>query len=133
MLFLDTSALMKRYVDEEGTPLVLARMEADPAWVASAIAHVEATIALCGMGFDAAQLEDRQRRLDEDWQRCLVVPVDFACLQQASDIGCRHGVRTMDAVHLAAAMRLPPPFTLLTFDRRQAEAARALGLDARED
>ncbi len=38
-------------------------------------------------------------------------------------------VRTLDALHLAAARRLGPGSTcLLTFDIRQAQAARSLGM-----
>lgn len=37
------------------------------------------------------------------------------------------GVRTLDAMHLGAATRLGTALTFLTFDVRQAVAARALG------
>jgi predicted nucleic acid-binding protein len=38
-------------------------------------------------------------------------------------------VRTLDALHLAAAQRVSAPgVSFLTFDLRQAQAARALGL-----
>ena len=35
----------------------------------------------------------------------------------------------MDAIHLAAADRLPRPLTYATFDRRQIPAAAALGFE----
>lgn len=57
-----------------------------------------------------------------------MVPVDPACLEGAVDIGCRYQVRALDAVHLAAADRLPRPIVMLTFDRRQADAARSMEL-----
>ena len=57
-----------------------------------------------------------------------VVPIDPACLARAAELGCRYDVRTLDALHLAAADRLPQPLVMLTFDRRQADAARAMGL-----
>jgi predicted nucleic acid-binding protein len=69
-----------------------------------------------------------QRRLQDDWDRFAVVPVDAACLSLAGELGCEHRVRTLDAIHLAAAMRLPGPVTFLSFDRQQAEAAGRLGL-----
>lgn len=130
MLFLDTSALVKRYVEEAGTEVVLRRTSEDPLWVVSALARPEAEIVLCRLGFDPADPEGPWPRLREDWDRCHVVPVDAACLERAAEIGCRFGVRTLDAVHLAAADRLPRPVTVLTFDRRLAEAARALDLAA---
>jgi hypothetical protein len=128
MLFLDTSALIKRYVEEDGTALVLQRMADDPLWVVCAVARAEAEIALCRLGFDPGGRDDPRQRLREDWERCHVVPVDPACLARAAEVGCRHQLRTLDALHLAAADRLPRPLVVLTFDRRQADAARSLDL-----
>ncbi len=128
MLFLDTSALVKRYVEEEGTELVLRRMDEDPDWVVSAIARTETEITLCRLGFDPGGSADLSQRLRGDWERCYVVPVDPACLEEAAEIGCRYQVRTLDALHLAAVDRLPRPLVMLTFDRRQADAARSMDL-----
>ncbi len=58
------------------------------------------------------------------------MPIDGRCLADAAGIGCAHELRTLDAIHLATADRLPKPLTFLTFDRRQAAAARALGIAA---
>lgn len=128
MLFLDTSALLKRYVDEDGTLLVLELMDSDVEWVASALAHAEAEVTLCHLGLDTESETEQRRRLRDDWERFLVVPIDGPCLARAADIGCGQRIRTLDALHLAAADRLPRPFTFLTFDRRQAHAAAAIGL-----
>ena len=128
MLFLDTSALVKRYVDEEDTEFVVRRMGEDPEWVECSVARTEAEITLCRLGFDPVESAAAQRRLREDWERCHVVPLDPACLERAAELGCRYQVRTLDALHLAAADRLPGPLVVLTFDRRQADAARAMGL-----
>ncbi|MDA8203472.1 MAG: type II toxin-antitoxin system VapC family toxin [Chloroflexi bacterium] len=127
MLFLDTSALIRRYVEEDGTELVLRRMDEDPEWVVSTLARPEAEITLCRLGFKPSDAADQWRMLREDWERCLVVPVDPAGLARAVEIGCRYEVRTLDALHLAAADRLPRPLRLLTFDRHQADAGRAMG------
>ena len=127
MLFLDTSALIKRYVAEDGTDVVLARMRDDPEWVASALARTEAEITLCRLGFPMDE-GDVWQRLRADWERCHVVPVDPACLERATEIGCEFEVRTPDALHLAAADRLPRPLVMLTFDQRQADAARSLDI-----
>ena len=128
MLFLDTSALVQRYVGEVGTDLVLARMLDDTEWVASALARSETEITLCRLGFSMDESEDVWQRLREDWERCHVVPVDRACLDRAAGIGCQFEVRTLDALHLAAADRLPRPLLMLTFDRRQADAARSMDI-----
>lgn len=129
MLFLDTSALIKRYVAEEGSALVLQRMDDDAEWAVSAVAQTEAEITLCRLGFDPDANAEMRQRLREDLERCHMVPVDPACLARAAEVGCRHQLRTLDALHLAAADRLPRPLTVLTFDRRQADAARSMDLD----
>jgi predicted nucleic acid-binding protein len=128
MLFLDTSALVKRYVEEDDTEFVLRRMDEDPEWVVSSIARTETEITLCRLGFDREGTAELWHRLREDWERCHVVPVDPACLEGAAGIGCRYQVRTLDALHLAAALRLPGPLVMLTFDRHQADAARSMTL-----
>ena len=128
MLFLDTSALVKRYVEEEETPVVLELMDNDRTWAASALALPETRITLCHLGFDDRQLEDLVEALEADWDRFFVVPVDDLCLAEAVDVGCRQRLRTLDAIHLAAARRLPEPRALLTFDDRQRDAAGGLGL-----
>lgn len=130
MLFLDTSALVKRYVEEDGSALVLRRMGEDPDWVVSSVARTEAEITLCRLGFDPTSSADLRQRLREDWERCHVVPVDPACLERAVEVGCRYQLRTLDALHLSAADRLPRPLVLLTFDRRQADAARSMDIVA---
>lgn len=128
MLYLDTSALIKRYVEEDGSTLVLRRMSEDLEWVVSAVARTEAEITLCRLGFDPSVHAAAMASLGEDWEHCHVVPMDPACLARAAELGCRYDVRTLDALHLAAADRLPRPLVMLTFDRRQADAARAMGL-----
>lgn len=128
-LVLDTSALVKRYILEEGRELVLDRMERDADWAGSALCFVEARIAFCRHAPDVHAEQRLAESLLHDWEEFDVVPVDDACLARAVDIGCEQQVRTLDAIHLAAAERLPRPVTFLTFDDRQAAAARELGLE----
>lgn len=129
MLVLDASALVKRYVDEAGTVEVVALMSGDSEWCASALCRAETHVTLCHLGFDEMVEGQLVRALQLDWEHFLVVPVDDLCLAHAAEIGCERRLRTLDAIHLAAADRLPRPFTFLTFDARQAEAARSLGFD----
>ncbi len=129
MLFLDTSALLKRYVAEEGTPVVLEFMERDTEWAASALAYTETQVSLCQLDLAGSGKDQARDRLADDWERFTTVPVDGRCLAHAAGIGCAHKLRTLDAIHLATADRLPKPLTFLTFDRRQATAARAMGIE----
>lgn len=128
MIFLDTSALVKRYVVEPGSDMVLHAMASDQDWAASVLAGTEARIALCRRGPEGAIDMPAQRQLLDDLGRFVTVSVDAQCLRDAGAIGCRHHIRTLDAIHLAAALRLPD-VTFLSFDEPQLEAARALGLE----
>ena len=128
MIFLDTSALVKRYVDETGTRSVVALMDADPDWAASAAALAEAEIALCHRAQHESMLAPLVDALRRDWPTFSIVPIDEPCLSRAKEIGCQFGTSALDSIHLAAADRLPRPLTFVTFDRRQAAAAAGMGL-----
>lgn len=124
-LFLDTSALVKRYIEEGTSSIVSSLMEEDAAWAASSICWAETRMALHRAGFGI----DQPELFGVEWEQFDAVPVDGVCLARAAEIGCDHRIRTLDAVHLAAAQTLPPPLSFLTFDERQREAAVALGLE----
>jgi predicted nucleic acid-binding protein len=128
LIFLDSSALVKRYVREDWSGLVLGLMIEDPDWVASELAWSETRIALCRRGPEGAPGSRSQDELMADWLRFMTVSVDAECLTEAAAIGCRFGVRSLDAVHLAAAVRLPSDVRFLSFDQHQVEAAFDLGL-----
>jgi len=129
MLFLDTSALLKRYVDEDGTALVLGLMEQDRAWAASALAHTEAAITLCHGDLPEGASTRQRQRLRSDWERFLVVPLDASCLIRAAEIGCERSLRTLDAIHLATAVSIGEDLgAVVTYDHRMVEGATKLGL-----
>ena len=130
-MFLDTSALLKRYVDEDGSGIVISAMAGDDVWLASALAGPETEVAIARLPVADDDRARVLRRYQEDWEHVRVVPVDAECLQVAARIATEQPIRIVDAIHLAAAMRLPRPFRFLTFDPDQAEAARALGFDVR--
>ncbi len=104
-------------------------MERNREWCASALALTEARVTLCHTGLDTRDLAEATAALRTDWERMLVVPVDDLCLARAQEIGCSQRVRTLDAIHIAAAERVPRPFRFFTFDARQHAAGREAGLD----
>jgi len=128
LILLDSSALVKRYADEIGSELVARHMREDGDWTASELARTETEIALCRLGPEGGIGSPLRRLFAEDWDRFLAVPLDAACLRLASELGCEHPLRTLDAIHLAAALRLPGEVRFLSFDRRQTEVATILGL-----
>jgi uncharacterized protein len=65
----------------------------------------------------------------DDWERIHVVPLDARCLDRAAELGRTQPLRTIDALHLAAADRLPRPTTFATFDPAQIPVALGIGFD----
>jgi uncharacterized protein len=128
-LFLDTSALVQRYVRSAGHQLVVDAMADDDTWCASALCRSETLLALHRLAGTPSQQARLWSRLRDDWDAFVVVPVDDRGLAHAVTLGATYGLRTVDALHLAAADRLPRPLRYLTFDRRQIPAAAALGFE----
>ena len=129
LVAIDTSALVRRYVRTAGHGLVTEAMAEATTVCASALARAETLQALHHLAVTPGQHDHLWAALRADWDRFHVVPLDDRCLADAVDIGATYRLRTVDAIHLAAADRLPPPVRYLTFDRRQIPAAAALGLE----
>ncbi len=128
-LALDTSAVLGRFLSGPHRSVVLDAMAADGCWCASALALTEA-LSLVDRLTELPHERDRLRRaLRDDWERVHVVPIDQRCLDRAAELGRDQPLRTVDALHLAAADRLPRPVTFATFDPRQIGVALALGFD----
>jgi len=121
--------LARRYLHDRHRALVLDAMGADYAWCASALVRSETQIALHRASVSARQQASLWRELRDEWEAFWVVPLDDRCMARAVEIGATYGVRIVDAVHLAAADRLPGPVRYLTLDRRQIPAAAALGFE----
>ncbi len=127
-LYVDTSALLRRYVHGADRAFVVDAM-AEGAWCASILTRVEVQLALRLAASGPAQHERLWQAARNDWEAFWVVPLDSRCLARAAEVGAAFGLRTVDALHLAAADRLPRPARYLTFDRRQIPAAAGLGFD----
>jgi len=130
-VMVDTSALLCRYLPDSRRRFVDEVMVAHDRWIVSALARTEVLLAL----HQAAGAPDRHRRLLDgvggDWDLFWEVPLDRRCMARATEVGARYGLSVIDAVHLAAADRLPRPVDYLTLDRRQIPAAADLGLRVR--
>lgn len=128
-LFLDTSALVRRYVHGPERELVVEAMDRDPLWCASVLCRNETLLALHRLAATPSQHRRLWVHLREDWDAVTVIPLDERCLGRAVELGAAFGLRTVDALHLAAADRMPRPMAYATFDRHQIPAAAALGLE----
>lgn len=126
-LYVDPSALFKRYVAEPGSERVASILSSDDAWATANHAYTELSINLRRRLDDAAQAL-AIARLDRDWGSIRVVLIDDVLCHRAATLGSEHRLRTLDALHLAAAERAGgSELTFVTFDVRLAAAARSIG------
>ena len=137
--YFDTSALIKRYVEEPGRRPVLQLLRRH-ACVTSAVLPVEIQSALRrrvseGM-LDAAELARVLGRVATDRAYWTIVEVASEVLASAEALAAAHPLRALDAIHVASALlvagRLAPmPVTFVSADARQSAAASALGMTIR--
>jgi len=126
---LDTTALLARYLDGPFRVVILDAMDQDHDWCASAVAFSEAMMLVDRLGDDPTRTDQLRGAIRDDWERVHVVPVDQRCLDRAAELGRTQPLRTVDAIHLAAADRLPRPLRFATFDPAQIPVAMGLGFD----
>ena len=107
-LYLDSSALVKCYIDEPHSDEVTHLMDQTLAIGTSAISRVEIGAALARAAranrLDAAGARGAQEQFAEDWPDLSKVPVTDTLLTRAERLAWKHGLRAYDAVQLAAAL-----------------------------
>ena len=127
-LYVDSSALLKRYVDEPDSDLADSLLRSDPTLVTARHTMVEVRRNLARL-LDGRDLATARSAFAVDLEVLSIVELDEVTCEAAATVAEVTGVRTLDALHLAAAQRVGgPAVPFLTFDARQAQAARALGL-----
>jgi len=132
ILYLDTSALVKLYVDEPGRDAVLELLEETARCATARIAYVEARAAFARKrregGFDARGLRCVVDLLDADWAAFALVEVTESLVRRAGLLAERCGLRGYDAVHLAAACEIAGAggdVVMACFDERLQRACEA--------
>jgi predicted nucleic acid-binding protein len=125
-LYLDASALVALHIDVAERRVVLDALDIDADWCTSALTLVEA-LALVDRATDEAVLrQDLEDQVRLTWDRLAVVPTDPACLDRAARLMRDQPLRLSDAIHLAAADRLPRPVRFVTFDPAQIMVALSM-------
>lgn len=107
-LYLDTSALVKLYVEEEGSSMIRSAVDQAGLVATSAIAYIEARVAFARRRHEGAVSAGDYRRvirdLDADWSRYLIVEVTNSLIREGARLVEAHRLRAYDAVHLASAV-----------------------------
>lgn len=128
-VFLDTSALVAVVVDGAARNVVINALKHDADWCTSALSIGEALALVPRLTEELVLqkvLEDDLRLLSD---RFAVVPVDQTCLDRAVHLSREQPLKMANAIHLAAADRLPRPLVFVTFDPTQIPIALSMGFD----
>jgi predicted nucleic acid-binding protein len=125
-LYADSSALLKRYIDEADSERAVELLASDDELVTGRHTVVEVRRNLARL-LDPSLASAARSTFMEDLAAFSIVELDAATCELAATIAEQTGVRTLDALHLGAARRLGTSLTFVTFDVRQAQAARGLG------
>ena len=136
--YFDTSALVKRYVDEAGRREVLQLLRRYQC-VTSVVLAVEFRSALrrrvTDRSLEARRVPEILKRFTADREFWALVEVTSEVLDAAERLVAGHPLRTLDAIHVASsqlfAARLASQLTFVSTDARQAAAASAVGLPTR--
>ncbi len=124
--YADSSALLKRYVDEPDSDTAEELLAGATELVTGRHTAVEVRRNLARMLTGTALTEARSW-FATDLSSFAIIELDHDTCELAATIAEQTGVRTLDALHLGAARRLGLAVTFVTFDVRQAQAARTLG------
>jgi predicted nucleic acid-binding protein len=119
-VYADSSALVKLIVSEPESTALEDYLSAGSLLVTSRIAVVEVSRAVALANPEAAAATAELLR------DCMLVSVTAPLLAAAREL-CSATVRTLDAIHLASALKVEPD-ELLAYDRRLVNAALENGL-----
>lgn len=148
--YFDTSGLVKRYLDEIGSPWVRAITDAQatgsalPQVVAIVSIGIVEAISAFSRRYRNGLINEHERQtatnlfLSHTQGEYEILPVDSSIIDLATDLVQRHPLRGYDAVHLAAALRLRDRLvtaglaapTFVSADRNLCTLARAEGMAA---
>ena len=131
MTYLDTSALVKRFVLEAGSSKVQSLLADDEPVASATIAYAELYSGLTRRHREGvlSRLQYRLacRRVERDWMAVVKVELGADILASARELIQRHGLRAFDAIHLASALGLQAaanePVTFVAADQRLLRAA----------
>ena len=130
-VYLDTSALIKLYIEETGREMVIGAVSAADRIVTSTTTYAEARAGLARRFREGDFTRDEHRTgvadLDRDWNTYLRLPVRESIALHAGELAERYALRGYDAIHLASALYLAERFEdlrFLAFDQRLVDSAR---------
>jgi predicted nucleic acid-binding protein len=136
ILYLDTSALVKRYIREAGTEEVIPLVENAESVGSASLTKVEMAAALekaVRQGWTKRKTAwQAWRDFLDHWPSFTRVNISSGTIERASALAWEYSLRGYDALHLACALlwqeMLETQVTLATFDRDLWRASKKAGL-----
>ena len=136
MLYLDTSAVVKRYFKEQHSEEIVQYWKDADEIATSSVAYAETLAAFYRKNREAAIGERIFRKVvsefRRDWHSFVRVEVNDELNGFIDRVVGAHPIRGFDAIHLSSAIvlheRLPAQLLFACFDHRLSIAARAEGL-----
>ena len=134
--YYDTSALVKQYLQEAGSKLVLELLKSGEKVYTASLTYAEGHAAFSRRTREGRLTRQTARRLalrfDKDWESYDVVILGEDVLRLARQMVYRHPLRSADAIHLASALllaRTSPTarWSFVCADGRLCDAAKAEG------
>jgi len=137
ILYLDTSAIVKRYFEEPGSNALLSEWKNATEIVTSSVAYAETLAAFYRKKREAGLEEGVHFKiLDDfhlDWESFIRVEVSDELNETLDRMIAKYPLRGFDAIHLSSAVlvkkHLPEKFLFACFDQRLAQAAKEAGFD----
>jgi len=137
ILYLDTSALLKKYFKEKGSDEVSSNWKDATAIVTSSVAYGETLAAIYRKKREVKNggglFTDVLDAFRKDWASFIRVEVSDDLNEWIDKIVSRHPLRGFDAIHLSSALiihdKVPETLTFACYDKRLLKAAQAERLD----
>ena len=135
--YLDTSAWLKLYVEEDGSEAVHAAVEQAEQTCTHLIAYAELRAALAkAQRMNRLTAEQKTVLLpviEQDWETLNVILPTEMLIKRAGNLADQFGLRGYDSIHLAAAEAIslqimPQPLVFACFDKHLNESAKLLGM-----
>jgi predicted nucleic acid-binding protein len=138
ILYLETSRLVKLYVEEAESEKTAGLVDGAEFMATSIVSYVEARAAFARKLRDGGLAESAHRMakagLDADWERFIVLYAAMDLVREAGRLAEKHGLRGFEAIHLASALSLNSgaggrlSIVFASADAKLNEAARLEGL-----
>ena len=136
IVYLDASALVKRYVAETGSAEVGALIREAQAIGTAVVSRAEVAAALAKAARVGLVTREAARKALQaftvDWEHLIRLQLGEPLAARAAALAWEHGLRGYDAVHLATALAwgeaLGEAVTVATYDRELWRASQASGM-----